>query len=145
MKHRFPDVKLCPYGQVGDALWVRETWQQITPSGRHGQWHTVDTPCDGLPHRKLYYAADAERDEPPKWRPSIFMPRWASRITLEITGIRVERLQAITDADIAAEGFGTGGTARITFAETWEKLNGKKFPWASDPWVWRIEFKRIEP
>ena len=141
----------CPYGVPGDRLWVRETWQQVTPTG-NGQWHTVDTVCDGLPHRRLLYAADADRDEPPRWRPSIFMPRWASRITLEVTSVRVKRLQEISDDDAHAEGFTLmpplppGRKPHVRYFRClWDEINGKTHPWKSNPWVWAIEFRRIAP
>lgn len=128
----FPAV--CPYGQVGDRLWVRETWY-------------VENNDDYYP----YYKASEEHPEIfPKWRPSIFMPRWASRITLEITGVRVEKLQEITEEDAMKEGVNwqdTAGLARFTakklFMTLWDSINGKKYPWASNPWVWVIAFKKL--
>lgn len=90
------------------------------------------------------------------WNPSIFMPRWASRITLEITDVRVERVQEITEEDARAEGFpgerwatGHGDYSEIApseqFRELWDKLNASRgFGWDANPWVWVIEFKRIE-
>ena len=134
-----------PYGQPGDRLWVRETW-------------ALDD--------KYYYRADgAVGDRCGKWKPSIHMPRAASRITLEITGVRVERLQEITISDIYAEGAitdewlewrddvsGVGMPAgsrieneRDVWEKLWDSINGKTYPWKSNPWVWVIEFKRIKP
>ena len=130
----------CPYGQPGDRLWVRETW------GLH------DTePKDGPTNARIYYR---ERDghhhcmRHQKWRPSIFMPRWASRITLEITGIRVERLQDITNNDALAEGTPDLRTKENNwdmvrcYQELWEQINGAG-SWALNPWVWVVEFKRL--
>jgi hypothetical protein len=75
------------------------------------------------------------------------MPRWASRITLEVTGVRVERLHDITEADAETEGFhraGCGGEGNVrTFARTWDQINGPE-SWAANPWVWVVSFKRIE-
>lgn len=138
----------CPYGVVGDQLWVRETWQ----------------PRSHLPLAKIqrpYYLADdptARGKGFSPWKPSIFMPRWASRITLEITSVRVERLQGITEADAYAEGitipahlmFASSGNpelrneARTVYKCLWDSINRKKHPWSSNPWVWVVEFKRIE-
>jgi hypothetical protein len=94
-----------------------------------------------------------------KWKPSIFMPRWASRITLEITDVRVERLQDISEADAIAEGMYTNEAAikklglpadiKLTgscvdkYRIVWESINGKKYPWSTNPWVWVVEFRRV--
>lgn len=135
-----------PYGIPGDRLWVRETW-----------CHTDWTPGDsgrraGLDGFIAAYRADyAGRTFPapwqPEWKPSIHMPRWASRITLEVTGIRVERLQAITTEDIQAEGLGDAYKApeqmRAMWVHLWDGINGKRAPWADNPFVWVVSFKRI--
>ena len=132
--------RLSPYGQVGDQLWVRETFCDATV-GLHG--------------RVLYRATG---DTACKWKPSIFMPRAASRITLEITGVRVERLQNITAADALAEGviqlpdggYSLSDTRHYSdspdesYASLWEHLNGEG-SWNSNPWVWVIEFKKVKP
>jgi hypothetical protein len=140
----------CPYGIPGDRLWVRETWKEnIPPSG----W--------------IYRATDAAgldpRDERP-WRPSIFMPRAASRITLEVTEVRVLRLQEISEPDALAEGFVRGHAtgrvalehggfhigpvwpnARAAYEECWDDLNLKRgYGWATNPWVWAITFRRVQ-
>jgi hypothetical protein len=138
----------------GETLWVRETWGPRTEQGK---------PVESRHYVK--YRADFIDDSPPadgmdwhtyedKWRPSIFMPRWASRITLEITDVRVERLQEITNADAEAEGVGgmrdmrfavalgnlhTTGH-RFNFRDLWESINGKG-SWESNPWVWVVSFR----
>lgn len=120
----------CPYGREGDRLWVRETW--ASQSGMVARRATDP----------LFPGA--------RWKPSIFMPRWASRLTLEVTHIRVEQLQDITEADANAEGFPshlsvqTLAPARLDFAILWDKLNAKRgFGWARNPWVWVITFAEI--
>lgn len=113
-----PHPRPCPYGGAGDRLWVRETWRECE-DGRIE--FAADNPdCDGL------------------WRSPIFLPRSASRITLEITSTRIERLQEITDADVIAEGF----AERADFVATWNDLHGEG-AWKLNPWVWVIEFARI--
>jgi len=140
----------CPYGKHGDRLWVREAWDFIA-EGDPG------TPsCAGI-----RYWADAgyQLRTPPstynpllyrEWRvrPPIHMPRWASRITLEVTGVRVERLQKISEADAIAEGVTAGkyrGLERAvarTYSDLWEQMHGPN-SWAANPWVWVVEFKRL--
>jgi len=171
-------VEICPYGKPGDRLWVRETFQIVQPWGAaDGEWIGDDImEIDGrLGHDKpesfpywwqAVYKADG--DWGVWWRPSIFMPRWASRITLEIASIRVEKVQEISYQDILAEGFhpdppgepivistpGITVDGRITvvemwheilrgrFAVNWNKLNAKRgYSWQSNPWVWVLEFK----
>ena len=125
----------------GDTLWVREAW------GLH------DTqPSDGPANAHVYYrATDGDRHDLryQRWRPSIHMPRWASRITLKVLGVHVERLQDITEEDAIAEGFnqttyrdGRGvESARLAFRNLWDGINGKG-AWAANPWVWVYEFER---
>jgi hypothetical protein len=127
----------CPYGRPGDHLWVRENY---TVNG------------DGM-----FYSADGSEIEPSEgavWEgkegghPSIHMPRWASRITLEVTGVWVEQVQQIRNVDARAEGCDPpegGNYPRIEYAKLWDRINGKKFPWASNPWVWVVEFRRVKP
>ena len=125
----------CPYGQPGDRLWVRETWAQ--------NWNQLsDTRMD----RSYVYRADGEQraqdngtDLP--WRPSIHMPRRASRITLEVTGVRVERLQDISEADSKAEGaVGHPDGPWHAYRSLWTLINGPG-SWDANPWVWVVEFK----
>lgn len=101
----------------------------------------------GQPH--VEYRATSESVGP--WLPSIHMPRWASRIFLEVTEVRVERLQAISEEDACAEGVPASngaaptGWARQNFADLWDEINGVRAPWASNPWVWAITFRRVQP
>lgn len=143
----------CPYGQPGDRLWVRETWayNDVVP--------LVDRPPGDYIYRAALCRGVTRYDA--RWRSSIHMPRRASRITLEVTSIRVERLQDISEYGARAEGVvavndpegdcWTDGTYRTAFELLWGQINGfdgepkARAPWASNPWVWVIEFKRISP
>ena len=130
-------VFACPYGKPGDRLWVRESFRQMQ---------------DGID-----YKADHEYRIGFTWKPSIHMFRKDSRITLEITNIRVERLREISEDNAKAEGVSIGWYVRDTpdgeervptdfvsgFRHAWDKINGKKHPWASNPWIWVIEFKKV--
>lgn len=138
-----------PYGIPGDRLWVRETWQalnvhrdipmkQVTPQPPICCLAFKATEQDRKKERLPVYSG--------KWRPSIFMPRWASRILLEITNVRVERVQEINEADALAEGVGFWGCDTIeVFQNLWDSINAKRgYSWESNPWVWVIEFKRVK-
>ncbi len=133
----------CPYGQVGDRLWVRETHYLCVDADQKLRGDTV------------YKASEANPDIcKGEWRPSIHMPRWASRILLEITEVRVERVQEISEEDAVAEGCRESWsahssatvryTARHEFKELWDSLNAKRgFGWDFNPWVWVILFKLV--
>ncbi|QPB12472.1 hypothetical protein [Providencia phage PSTCR8lys] len=150
----------CPYGQVGDRLWVRETWQGPLVDSEKA----YDLFKDPAPYQKVencVYKADGghapeyiDFDDKFRqgWRPSIHMPRWASRITLEITGVRIERLNDISNDDAKSEGcwYGRGGgvpdkaiTPSDQFPTLWEEIYGDG-SWSSNPWVWVIEFEKAE-
>ena len=149
---------VCPYGVPGERLWVRETWT--------GTFH-----CD---HFHVAYAADGSERcldapvayilpkaalKPSNWVTPLFMPRWASRITLEITDVRVQRLQDISEQDSLAEGAALDSdgfpmasapiddgydTAIEWFADLWDSINAKRgFGWDVNPWVWALTFRRI--
>ncbi|MCM5810895.1 hypothetical protein M4C97_10190 [Klebsiella pneumoniae] len=169
------------FGKPGDRIWVRETWAILGNEdgccidweeklckadersaariyrasceqrpGNYGLWSIPDD-ADWKPHTKDYQYEGA-------WRPSIHMPRWASRILLEITNVRVERLNSISEEDAQAEGMeltgwrptysdpDSGGevlTPYDNFAQLWESIYGEE-SWKANPWVWVIEFKRVE-
>ncbi len=154
----------CPYGQPGDRLWVRETCRaEELPSGLDGVRYLADEgflPIDDTPEAGdawvdlRYYGKRASPVAPVKTVPAIHMPRWASRITLEITGIRMERLQDISESDALAEGWDRRDdltsddevhreAAREWFMDIWESINGPG-SWCANPWVWVVEFRRIE-
>lgn len=158
-----PDNAMCPYGKPGDRLWVRETCRaDELISGEDGvryladdAWMMIkDDSQSAIDWLKLYnYGKDKGR-----MVPSIHMPRWVCRILLEITAVRVERLQVITEQQALAEGIdlegegvcyaGVAGTASDrpvhSFQLLWELINGAG-SWASNPWVWVVEFKRVTP
>ncbi len=156
----------CPYGQPGEYLWVRETW--AIGFSTDNAWHATDDRIKSIAEPQRYsrrYAADGTKGFWGKWRPSIFMPRWACRLRLELTDVRVERLQEITEADAIAEGVqplkktaphcrqfyksyrlsGDGTfcerTAMDSYRTLWESINGEG-SWAANPWVWVLTFRR---
>jgi len=155
----------CPYGKPGDRLWCKETWKP-------GYYHDADHE-DGPKVSAIYQATNTEAviaaptyemakrwdrefsedgHMPPRWRSPIVMPRWASRILLEVTDVRVERVQDISEADAVAEGAErmheddlgqTWLTHRRGFRSMWERTNGPG-SWDANPWVWVLGFRRIE-
>lgn len=142
---------VCPHGKHGDRLWVRETWQGPLFEGDLPEDHMSDK--YEKPEFCHYKASgdncdfiDADDNLVSRWRPSIHMPRWASRILLEITNVRVERLQEISDEDSLDEGIyptSTGlyrGSAISQYKKLWESINGQG-SWDLNPWAWVIEFK----
>lgn len=161
----------CPYGKPGDRLWVKETfWTQdftgrfVDMQGRNDNW--VDSPSmSNARHRFIAYREVWGDKKPPEcksWKPSIFMPRWASRITLEITDVHVERLNDISEEDAKAEGcepwaygpdqpmttgeLGAASPYRGGYACLWDDINGGNASktWYANPWVWVVSFKRVE-
>ncbi|HDX9141227.1 TPA: morphogenetic protein [Klebsiella michiganensis] len=167
--HLFIQEHCCQFGAVGDRIWVRETFQ-----GPLFDYDLMDSYCkdptpfekpefcvykaDGVPAPEFY---DADDELHCCWRPSIHMPRWASRILLEITDVRVERLNAISEEDATAEGVPPAGsllpdypgtfltpkgdfaTAKVAFQRLWESIYGEE-SWKANSWVWVISFKRVE-
>ncbi|MFU0733142.1 morphogenetic protein [Klebsiella quasipneumoniae] len=142
------------FGRPGDCIWVRETWSSdfanYYPNDR--VWYAADNNCrldievvDGV---RGIYSPESDVHVPFRWRPSIHMPRWASRILLEITDVRVERLKSISDGDAIREGCSTadmksGDCVADVFARLWASIYGSD-SWNANPWVWVIEFKRVE-
>jgi hypothetical protein len=157
-----PANGLSPYGYPGDRLWVRETWQyhnwteEGEPAIRYAADDAVEWP--EVPEEQIeavnqtwadlsldenYSIDSAARDR--RWRPSIHMPRWACRLVLEVTDVRVERLQAISESDCCAEGCGSPITRdykKPKFEALWSSINGAE-SWAANPWVWAITFRRL--
>lgn len=171
-----PENGWSPYGYAGERLWVRETWAPA-------DW-MAGADCDRDPPQFVAYRADNTArgwngDLQPfdadtsgwnwdkfagKWKPSIFIPRWASRITLEITDVRVQRVQEIDGYDATAEGItiprcgcevcrhsaqmcpADQGAAIMEYAALWDRINGKRpgCPWDANPWLWAISFRRVE-
>lgn len=169
-KHGSTTAHFCHYGKPGDRIWVRETWGVVSHAfsddGLMIDW-VPDRPATAIhemPFGNGYYsgyaiyAADGDftwgdddgyEDGRSCWKPSIHMPRWASRILLEITDVRVERLQSITLGDICKEvGCGLYDFRPATYGfqvweELWKSIYGAE-NWQANPWVWVIEFKRVE-
>jgi len=120
----------CPYGQPGHKLWVRETHMDL------GACYLYRADPGAETERAL--VAPGQR-----WKPAIHMPRAASRITLEVTGVRVERVASISESDAIAEGIDVtdGEQPSVTFARLWDSINGQRAPWQSNPWVWVVAFR----
>ncbi|AYL16412.1 hypothetical protein [Pseudomonas syringae] len=176
------NADLCPYGRVGDRLWVRETWSDVNLQGAPGIAYRADGDVRDLmedasfldedgafnyddPRSKPYQFACWSEDllggKEGRWRPSIHIPRWASRILLGITDVRVERLQDISEDQAKAEGVRLytdhaelgewwhvdgietySADPRKSFELLWTSVGGD---WNANPWVWVVEFKRVTP
>ena len=154
-----PQEILCPYGSVGERLWVRETWAVVPKVSDDGPKHKAKGDGTGATWRADWNGNPSGFP----WKPSIHMPRWASRITLEVTGVRIERLNDIDLADCIAEGIewkyrddktthwrdysgldvSCTTSAYFSYQTLWESINGP-LSWSLNPWVWVVEFKRIE-
>jgi len=167
----------CPHGQPGERLWVRESFDIVDDPAAHdpSDGQKPKTPkgyeynCQPCVKRGpngerwvVDYAANEntrimDKAGDRRWKPSIHMPRWACRITLELTGVRVERLQDISEEDAKSEGVGgmrdmryatalgnIHSTAhRLNFVDLWDEINGKG-AWVANPWVWVESFRRLE-
>ncbi|HBL5309986.1 TPA: hypothetical protein LR328_004264 [Salmonella enterica subsp. enterica serovar Rissen] len=155
-------AKHCPYGQPGDRIWVRETYRvhgKATDVATLVYRASVRNSWTEQTHRVPVEVCNKPVSE--KWTPSIHMPRWASRILLEITNVRVERLNDISECDARAEGVPPAGSllpdhpgtfltpkgdfamAKVAFQRLWESIYGEE-SWNANPWVWVIEFERIQ-
>ncbi|MGL6245665.1 hypothetical protein [Pseudomonas sp.] len=167
----------CPCGRPGDLLWVKETFKPIASGEvkngygevRYGYAYKVDSAVRWNEHQTIIHDLTGQPEtgpmqfQPRPWKPSIHMPRRASRILLEITGVRVERLNSISEEDCWAEGIEevmhdfdeasqfamskrlgcSFEDAKPLFAQLWESINGPR-SWEANPWVWVVEFRRIE-
>lgn len=145
----------CPYGQAGDLLWIRETWRPALSESHECVAYRADMRC----------SCGKEMPQPDcntRWKPSIFMPRTAARIFLEITEIRLEKLQDISESDAIAEGitdccidseqwqlYGKKGIYNgitrepvTSYSTLWDSINGDRRPWQSNPFVWVVEFRK---
>lgn len=174
----FLELAICQFGRVGERLWVRETWAPVNSYGAPAIAYKANSDMrelmddesfldeDGAfnyddPRSKKYsfsaWADDLFSGVEGNWKPSIHMPRWVCRLVLEITSIRVERLNDISEKDAVAEGgakshpsidkvsrqYGYADWSRSHFAQTWDCYNRVK--WSENPWVWVVEFKAVEP
>ena len=161
-KHYAPSkmVKFCPYGVPGNRLWVRETCRALeTKEGLDGIYYPATNhfrPIENTPEAsEEWRVLNGYRKKEGDLVRSIHMPRWASRILLDIVSVRVERLQDITEEDAIAEGsqeptltpiVGACWSERDVFAKLWDHIHRKDgYEWDANPWVWVIDFKRIEP
>jgi len=170
--HPFP-LDACPYGGPGDRLWVRESFQRFLrlrdpealPGGlvyaadldACGQCPLYDDTEREPGTVRVRHASGLLRTPKGRWHPSIHMPRVASRLLLDVTEVRIERLQAITDDDIRAEGIQHHPVAlehmqgiwtwRGAFAAGWDAINGRRkgCRWSDNPWVWVVAFRRVAP
>ena len=126
------------YGEPGNGLWVRETWAHNEDKSE--LWYRADYPCTIPMYATKLFGGTG-------WRSPMYMPRWASRIALEITDVRVERLQDITFRDLQAEGMQGEFTEAVkNYMQIWDSLNAKRgYPWSSNPWVWVISFRKVTP
>ena len=136
-----PKHGLCPFGKVGDRLWVREAHAFVPEPAYRRSTGITQTVNPNDDYQASIYRENFDRCSGGiKWRPSIHMPRWACRIQLEITNARVERLSDISEEDALSEGC-AGGIGH--FRSVWGGIYGEE-SWRSNPWVWVIEFKRVE-
>jgi hypothetical protein len=155
----------CPYGVPGDRLWVRETWRPVMEAWRSYVEYKADGGVMDVDGRELFtdlkrvalrFPGARKSVNSEAWHSSLHMPRWASRLTLELTDVKVERVQSISEGDAVAEGVNWDGLADKTglttgapteaFAALWSSINAKRgYPWEANPWTWALTFKRVTP
>lgn len=164
----WPDVinQYCPYGQPGDRLWVRETWHPFG-IGTSPNWisdrviYRADNeglqPFDGCTSWPLPAPVVWAGKQSSVWKPSIFMPRWACRTVLDVVSVKVERLHHIGELSAKAEGVEPKSAVSVArgesylsyceaFSDLWDTINAKRgYGWATNPWVWVVEFKVVQP
>jgi len=172
IRQRFPNQQGCPYGMPGTRLWAREAWRPVERSTNDG-WTAIEYRADGAIGKRYWRNADPARqlaaralDPDRHWRSPLFLPRWASRLLLEVDSIRVERLQEISEEDARAEGVTQTFAERFaefsaeqcltsgelassrpyaaSYAVAWDELNDERATWKSDPWVWVLSFHVIQ-
>jgi hypothetical protein len=147
--------RFCPYGKPGDRLYIRETWNAISVTRQW--WHETPGTCAEKSALNWYVKYKAwnfggENANVPRWIPSIFMPKWASHITLEVKRVRVERVQSATWEDLCEEGLpqsveDTQQPPAVVewFRNLWDKINKKRgFGWSVNPWVWAVDFEVVK-
>jgi len=158
----------CPFGQPGDKLWVRETWANVPRTAyrfnKEKHPHCWQTPRPDDNHDAAVYKEGWTRCDPGRWKSPVTMPRWASRITLEITDVRVERVQDISHYDAKSEmriegdgeghyhadlpmgvDYGPYKEPEHAFKDLWDSINAKGgHGWDSNPWVWVLKFKKVQ-
>lgn len=149
----------CRYGAPGDRLWVREAHALVPATAYRGSTGVQQAINPEEPSEAAVYKAGWDRSPPARWRHAMHMPRWASRLILEIVAVRVERLQVISEADARAEGCGRAvdeddidgapdapapaQTYRGGYRWLWDEINGRG-SWDANPYVWVVEFRRVE-
>ena len=148
-EHEASDLARAARWQPGDRIWVKETFRRSGITLPDGIEYRADNSLRYFVTREAAVVTTLldrlRRDG--RWRPSIFMPRWASRYSMEVLTVRAERLLEIGEADAVAEGIPFGGRlgkSKLAFASAWDTINGKRAPWASNPWIWAIEFRALQ-
>ena len=141
-------AKFGPFGSPGDLLWVREAWAHVPRTAYRMSTGVQQANDPNDADMAAVYRSGWERSPPHRWRPSIHMPRWASRLTLRVKRVWVERAQEISPKDIWAEGISHDpekyGSIRHTFEDLWDSIYSDRYPWHENPWVWCCEFEVVK-